>query len=239
MNAIRDFMTRSPHAIGHDQPLKLAHQRMHQHGIRHLPVLDGGVLVGVLSERDIALAGAISPQHAAETTVEEAMSTEPYAVPPDTDAEIVTAHMVEHKSGCAVVMEHKKVVGVFSNLDALSLLTSLLQEFKDSDTLSKHVRSAQRPITPRPAPTPPREPVASAVRAEKPARATRGADGGAKRAERVAKVAKKTARAARPAKATRVTKAARTKVGTKVSTKVGRAAAARTTASKARSGKRK
>ncbi|MEY4576117.1 MAG: hypothetical protein RL701_820 [Pseudomonadota bacterium] len=143
MNPISDFMTRSQHAIGHDQSLKLARDRMHQYGIRHLPVLDRGVLVGVLSERDIALIGAISPKHVEATTVEDAMSTEPYAVEPGTDAKIVTAHMAEHKSGCAVVMEDHKVLGVFTSVDALSLLTSLLHEFKDTAALSRHSRPAR------------------------------------------------------------------------------------------------
>jgi len=140
MNEIEKFMTRSPHAIGHDQSLKLAQERLHHFGIRHLPVLDGGVLVGVLSERDIALIGAISPQQVEATTVEEAMSTEPYAVEPKTDAEVVTAHMAEHKHGCAVVMDGHKVVGVFTTVDALSLLTVLLRESK-ADT------AAQRALT--------------------------------------------------------------------------------------------
>jgi acetoin utilization protein AcuB len=127
MTEIKHFMTASSHAIGHDQTLKLAHERMQQFGIHHLPVLDGGVLVGVVSERDIALVSAISPPHAEDTPVEEAMSAEPYAVAPDADVVDVTAYMAEHKYGCAVVMEHKKVVGVFSSSDALQLLSGLLR----------------------------------------------------------------------------------------------------------------
>lgn len=137
MNEIKHFMTRSPHAIGHDQSLKLAHERMHHFGIRHLPVLDGGELVGVLSERDIALIGAISPQQVESTLVEDAMSTEPYGVPPDTDAEVVTAHMAEHQHGCAVVMENHKVAGIFTSNDALSLLTALLRESKGNGALAR------------------------------------------------------------------------------------------------------
>lgn len=139
MNEIKHFMTRSGHAIGHDQPLKLAQERMHQHGIRYLPVLDAGVLVGVLSERDVAIIGAISPKHVEDTPVEDAMSTEPYAVEPDTDAEAVTAHMAEHKQGCAVVMEHHKVVGLFTNSDALSMLSALLQASKQTAAISQAV----------------------------------------------------------------------------------------------------
>ena len=128
MTEIRRFMTPSPHAIGHDQPLKLARERMQQFGIRHLPVLDAGVLVGVISERDIALLGAISPQHAEDTTVEEAMSAEPYAVAPSDSTVDVVAHMAEHKYDCAVVIEHSKVAGVFTTHDAISLLSRLLRE---------------------------------------------------------------------------------------------------------------
>jgi len=142
MSAIKDFMTRSPHAIGHDQSLKLAHERMHQFGIRHLPVLDGGVLVGVLSERDIALIGAISPGQAEQTTVEEAMSAEPYAVEPDTDVQTVVARMAERKYGCAVVMENHKVAGVFTSTDALSMLAVLLRDLKDSPALKRYAHGA-------------------------------------------------------------------------------------------------
>lgn len=131
MYEIRQFMTQSQHAIGHDQSLKLAHERMQQWGIHHLPVLDGGELVGVLSERDIALIEAISPKKVEETTAEEAMSTEPYAVEPNASIEGVTAYMAEHKYGCAVVMDHHKVVGVFTATDALGLLATLVNETKD------------------------------------------------------------------------------------------------------------
>jgi len=143
MNAIKDLMTLSPHAIGHDQPLKLAQERMHQWGIRHLPVLDGGALVGVLSERDIALIGAISPQRVDALAVEEAMSTEPYAVAPETPAREVVQHMADYKYGCAVVMEQHKVVGIFTSTDALSVLATLLREREQvQDVPPAHVQQA-------------------------------------------------------------------------------------------------
>lgn len=128
MNPIKNFMTEAPHAIGQDQPLKLAHDRMQQFAIRHLPVLDGGVLVGVVSERDVALIGAISKGDSSEVTVEEAMSAEPYAVSPDADVVDVCAAMAEHKYGCAVVMEHNKVSGVFTTTDALHMLSRVLRD---------------------------------------------------------------------------------------------------------------
>jgi acetoin utilization protein AcuB len=144
MHQIKHFMTDAPHAIGHDQTLKLAHERMQQWRIRHLPVLDGGVLVGVLSERDFALLQAISPTSVEEATVEEAMSTEPYVVEPSASLESVTAHMAEHQSACAVVMDHHKVLGVFTPLDALGLLSSLLRETQDDTQVTRVLKAKSR-----------------------------------------------------------------------------------------------
>ena len=128
MSQIRDFMTESAHAIGCDQTLKLAHDRMQQFGIHQLPVLEGGQLVGVLSERDIALISAVSPSQLDTIAVEEAMAAEPYAVGPSDDIAVVVAHMLQHKYNSAVVMDHNKVLGLFTSVDALRLLSKLLHE---------------------------------------------------------------------------------------------------------------
>jgi acetoin utilization protein AcuB len=128
MSQIRNFMTESAHAIGCDQNLKFAHDRMQQFGIHQLPVLQGGVLVGVLSERDIALIRAVSPGQLETIMVEEAMAAEAYAVAPGDDLAQVVAHMLEHKYASAVVMDHNKVVGFFTSIDALRLLSEMLQQ---------------------------------------------------------------------------------------------------------------
>jgi acetoin utilization protein AcuB len=141
MNEIKHFMTPSPHAIGHDQSLKLAHERMQHWGVRQLPVLEGGALVGVISERDIALVAAIAPAAVENTTVAEAMSSEPYAVTPDDDIAIVTEQMAEHGYGCAIVMEQHKVVGAFMTTDALHLLSGLLRGDHASLSATQVVRA--------------------------------------------------------------------------------------------------
>ena len=137
MSQIRQFMTESPHAIGQDQTLKFAHDRMQQFGLRAIPVLDGGVLVGVVSERDIALVGAVSPSQLETILVEEAMAAETYAVAAADDIAAVTAHMVQHKYANAVVMEHNKVIGMFTSSDALRLLSGLLAQTGRAAELEK------------------------------------------------------------------------------------------------------
>ena len=50
---IRDAMTRSVHTIGASLTLADAARMMKKHKIRHLPVLEGNALVGLLSDRDV------------------------------------------------------------------------------------------------------------------------------------------------------------------------------------------
>jgi acetoin utilization protein AcuB len=127
MSQIKDFMTASSHAIGRDQNLKFAHDRMQQWGVHQVPVLDGGLLVGVINERDVALISAVAPAQLETILVEEAMTPEPYTVGPSDDVADVVAQMLQHKYGSAVVMDHNKVVGLFTSVDALRLLSELLQ----------------------------------------------------------------------------------------------------------------
>ena len=44
--SVQKYMTTSPHTIGDDQPMSLAHRMMREHKIRHLPVLRGAKIVG-------------------------------------------------------------------------------------------------------------------------------------------------------------------------------------------------
>src|SRR5690348_14115523 len=52
---IQKYMTTAPHSIGVDQTLAQAHIFLKKHEIRHLPVLSGGALVGMLTDRDLSL----------------------------------------------------------------------------------------------------------------------------------------------------------------------------------------
>lgn len=124
--AIQKYMTTSPHAIGSDQPLALAHSTMKKHDIRHLPVLNGGVLVGMLTARDISLIETLRDVDVQKVTVEDAMSTSIYAVTPETPLDQVVSSMAEHKYGSAVVMQNNHVVGIFTTVDACRALAELL-----------------------------------------------------------------------------------------------------------------
>ena len=57
---VKDVMTPFPHFIDVEQSVSAAREQMVQHGVGHLPVKEDGELAGIVSERDLALAAALS-----------------------------------------------------------------------------------------------------------------------------------------------------------------------------------
>lgn len=123
---ISDRMTPTPHLIGAEQSLNTAHEVMRAHDIRHLPVLHGGKLIGLLSLRDLHLVETLPGVDPEAVRVEEAMSQDVYAVPPKTPLKSAVSEMAKRKLGSVVVVEGTKVVGVFTTVDALELLAERL-----------------------------------------------------------------------------------------------------------------
>jgi acetoin utilization protein AcuB len=125
---IADRMTRTPLLIGVEQSLTAAHEVMRSNGIRHLPVLHGGKLVGMVSQRDLHMVEALRDVDPDDVTVEEAMTQDVYAVAPRTPLREVVSEMAERKLGSAVVVEGKRIVGVFTTVDALDTLVGILAD---------------------------------------------------------------------------------------------------------------
>ena len=124
---VAQYMTPSPHTVGADQTLAHAHVLMHDYAIRHLPVLRGGKLVGMLSERDLALIEQFDHIDPRATKVEEAMSLGVYQVSPETALDVVVATMATKKYGSAVVAQDQKVVGILTTVDVCSALAAVLK----------------------------------------------------------------------------------------------------------------
>lgn len=123
---IQKYMTTQPHSIGVDQPMAAAHRVMREHGFRHLPVLSGGRLVGLLSDRDLNLIETLRDVDPSKVTVEEAMSNDPYTVEPDAPLDEVVATMADRKYGCAVIVQNGKLVGIFTTVDVCRAFAELL-----------------------------------------------------------------------------------------------------------------
>ena len=120
---IAQYMSGAPVCIQLDAELDAAVELMERHGIRHLPVLDGTKLTGIVSDRDLGIIASILPGEKHRIRVAESMTPNPYTVTPDTPLRDVARGMADRKYGCALVVDDNgTLLGVFSTHDALRIL---------------------------------------------------------------------------------------------------------------------
>lgn len=127
MPSVSRYMTAQPFTIERDASLRDAEQLMRAHEIRHLPVLEDGQLVGVVSDRDLRLLAATAGVNASTTHVDEAMTEHPFIVTGDTALDEVVTIMSEQKYGSAIVMGRQGIEGIFTAVDACRVLAEVLQ----------------------------------------------------------------------------------------------------------------
>jgi acetoin utilization protein AcuB len=119
---VTEFMTQVPHSVGHDMNLETAKDMMLKYSCHHLPVLDGGHLVGVLSDTDIRVAEKYKSNH--DLRVEDIMTDEPVVVEPTTDVFQVAMLMHQKKIGSVIVSATPDSPwGIFTATDALHYFT--------------------------------------------------------------------------------------------------------------------
>ena len=123
---VQKFMTTAPHTIGADQTLAHARMMMHELTIRHLPVLEDGSLVGLVSEKDINFLLSFSGVDIKTEKVAQAMTTDLTKVTSDTQLDEVCRMMAAKKIGSVLVEDNHKLVGIFTWIDALNAMDELL-----------------------------------------------------------------------------------------------------------------
>ena len=105
----------------------LAHRLMLER-IGAVPVVnEDGRVVGIVSERDLALVEALPGVDPAVVLVEEAMTGDPRVVAADAPLVEVVELLAEHKYGAAVVTEERRLAGIFTTVDALRVFAQGLR----------------------------------------------------------------------------------------------------------------
>ncbi len=120
--SIAKFMTRTPHSIEPGQPLEEARKVMGHFDIRHLPVLSGGRIVGLLSERDLTYIRTL-PGVGSALKVKDAMVYDPVLVSEKDSLKDVAKKMADMHIGSVLVCDgQNKLTGIFTYTDALKVL---------------------------------------------------------------------------------------------------------------------
>lgn len=114
-----------------------ANELMLSRSFRHLPVVDQGRLVSVLTDRDIRYAtSSLCPMpRSAGDPVALAMSRHPLTADPLDPMEDAARIMREHKIGCLPVLDGDELVGILTGMDLLDALMTLTGVTKPSSRL--------------------------------------------------------------------------------------------------------
>ncbi len=133
-----DLMTPNPVTVMSQASLAEAWDLMRELDVRHLPVVDGDALVGMLSDRDIGSLevarllteeGAGALQRRLTQPVVQVMSTDVLAAEPDTELSDLIALLVEHRVGAIPVIraDTRQIVGIVSYIDVLRAFQAELE----------------------------------------------------------------------------------------------------------------
>lgn len=132
---VRNRMTRDPLVVSPDQPLADALRLTRARRIRHLPVVDGGVLVGIVSDRDVRLAmpspltepDAERVAFLDRTPVRAVMQGEPVTIGPYDTVEDAAKEMRRRRIGAIPVVDAEgRLVGILSESDVLDAFVEIL-----------------------------------------------------------------------------------------------------------------
>lgn len=135
--SIRHYMTASPRVIAPTESLFRARQQMQAAGIRHLPVLDGDKIVGIITERDIRILEGCG-RASFDVRVSEAMTPDPYVVDSDASVARVCRTMADRKYGSAIVTTDGRIAGIFCAIDALRSLAEIFEEYFSAPTSDRY-----------------------------------------------------------------------------------------------------
>ena len=123
---VREVITVSPGTTA-AEALKLCRERR----IRHLPVMEGGRMVGLISDRDLRAATPAlgDPNRAAalqKILVGDEMSREIATADPDDPVEQAAMTMHEKRIGALPVVEADELVGIITTSDVMAALVRLV-----------------------------------------------------------------------------------------------------------------
>lgn len=150
---VRDRMTREVFTASPETTLAEALAITREHAIRHLPVAEGGRLVGLVTDRDLRM--LLPPPWAerqdearrelGERTVAELMvqGEAVITVPPTMLVEDAARLFYQNKVGCLPVIENDRLVGILTATDLLRTFVELLMAHGRSSRIE--VRMPNRP----------------------------------------------------------------------------------------------
>ncbi|MFA7585628.1 MAG: CBS domain-containing protein [Novosphingobium sp.] len=123
---VEEYTTPNPVTAGEDMLIDDLRRLMEEHGIRHLPIVRGGTVVGVISDRDARLVAGLDFEKKLQVRAADIMASDPLTVSAATPLDEVAYAMSEQKIGSVIVNdENGQFLGIFTVTDALNALIEI------------------------------------------------------------------------------------------------------------------
>ncbi len=139
---VRDIMRSPVTTVDTDASLSSVYSLMRERGIRHVPVMRRGALVGVVTDRDLRLAtSSLAPKpFSPDARVEKIMSQPIQTADPLDPVEEAARTMRQLKIGCLPVTSGGALVGIVTGVDLLDALLRLTGVSTGSSRLEVRLR---------------------------------------------------------------------------------------------------
>ena len=125
---VDEFTTPDPVTASEEMTVQTLRNLMDAHGIRHLPVLRDGAVVGLVSDRDVRLATGLDDFARGELRAADIMAADPLSVTAGAPLDEVAFLMSEKKVGSVIVNDAEGgFVGIFTATDALNALIEIIR----------------------------------------------------------------------------------------------------------------
>lgn len=132
-----ELMTADPTTVTPDTSIAEVWDLMRDLDIRHVPVVEDGALVGMVSDRDLAQLdmasilvsdGAAALRQELATPVVKVMTTNVVSIDTETELSEAVSLLIEHKVGALPVLraDRREVVGILSYIDVLRAFQSVV-----------------------------------------------------------------------------------------------------------------
>jgi acetoin utilization protein AcuB len=134
---VQDAMTGTVFTLSPGDTLRDAIDALRSHRVRHLPVIEEGRLVGMVTDRDVkratpsVLSGITEEAYDAallDINVHQFMTRQPSTVTSTTGLKAAVADLIETRVGALPVVDEGRLVGILTEFDVLRIAHDLLKD---------------------------------------------------------------------------------------------------------------
>ncbi|MBM7870523.1 CBS domain-containing protein [Clostridium pascui] len=138
---VKDIMTKNVASLNPEDTVEHAAQLMKEYNIGSLPVCNEEKVIGIITDRDIAIRSSAEGENVQKQTVRDIMTSNPVTIKSDIDIQDATRIMSERQIRRLPVVESNNLVGMLS-------LGDVSVESASNETAGEALSNISEPSTP-------------------------------------------------------------------------------------------